>query len=133
MKEDKATMRLLKAIENPYTSILGHLTGRFLLSRSGYPLDHKKIIDACSANNVVIELNANPRRLDIDWRWINYCLERNVLISINPDAHSIEGFQHIYYGVLCAQKAGVTKENNLSSFSLPDFEKFIAAQHSKRN
>lgn len=76
MEEPKATARLIKAIENPYTTILGHPTGRLLLSRPGYPIDHKKIIDACAANNVVIELNANPYRLDIDWRWIQYALEK---------------------------------------------------------
>ena len=120
MKEDKAMMRLIKAIENPFTTILGHPTGRLLLSRNGYPVDHKKIIDACAANNVVIELNANPSRLDIDWRWIDYCLEKNVLISIDPDAHSIEGFNDTRYGVLAAQKAGVTRRNNLSSYSLDE-------------
>lgn len=132
MKEDKAMMRLITAIENPYTSILGHMTGRLLLSRNGYPVDHKKIIDACAANNVVIELNAHPKRLDIDWRWLDYCLEKNVLISIDPDAHSIEGFKDTRYGVLAAQKAGVTKEQNLSSFSLPQFEEFVRVQKGKR-
>lgn len=132
MKEDKAMMRLMRAIENPYTSILGHMTGRLLLSRNGYPVDHKKIIDACAANNVVIELNAHPKRLDIDWRWIDYCLEKNVLISIDPDAHSIDGYADTRYGVLAAQKAGVTKENNLSSFSLAQFETFLQQQHAKR-
>ena len=125
MPEDKAMMRLIKAIENPYTTILGHMTGRLLLSRKGYPVDHKKIIDACAANNVVIELNAHPNRLDIDWRHIAYALEKNVLISIDPDAHSIEGFDDIHYGVLVAQKAMVTKEQNLSSFSLKEFEAFL--------
>jgi len=132
MKEEKAMMRLLNAIENPFTSILGHPTGRLLLSRNGYPIDHKKIVDACAANNVVIELNAHPKRLDFDWRWIDYCLEKNVLISIDPDAHSTEGYNDIRYGVLAAQKAGVTKEHNLSSFSLPAFEAFIKQQHQKR-
>jgi DNA polymerase (family 10) len=132
MKEDKAMMRMIKAIENPYTSILGHPTGRLLLSRNGYPVDHKKIIDACAANNVVIELNAHPKRLDIDWRWIDYCLEKNVFISIDPDAHSINGFNDTRYGVLAAQKAGLTREQNLSSFSLQDFEAFLQKQHSKR-
>lgn len=132
MKEDKAMMRLINAIENPYTSILGHPTGRLLLSRNGYPIDHKKIIDACAANNVVIELNAHPKRLDLDWRWIHYCLEKNVLISIDPDAHSIAGYHDIHYGVLAAQKAGVTKENNLSSFSLEAFEDFLKLQQGKR-
>lgn len=132
MKEDKAMMRLINAIENPYTTILGHMTGRLLLSRSGYPVDHKKIIDACAANNVVIELNAHPKRLDIDWRWLHYCLEKNVLISIDPDAHSIEGFNDVRYGVMAAQKGGITKERNLSSFSLADFEAFLAQQRTKR-
>ena len=132
MTEDKAMMRLLTAIENPFTSILGHMTGRLLLSRNGYPVNHKKIIDACAANNVVIELNAHPRRLDIDWRWIDYCLGKNVLISIDPDAHSIAGFNDIRYGVLAAQKAGVTRLSNLSSYPLPQFEKFVQQQKQKR-
>ena len=73
MDEEKATTRLIKAIENPYTTILGHPTGRLLLSRAGYPIDYKKIIDACAANKVVIEINANPLRLDLDWRWAPLC------------------------------------------------------------
>ncbi len=132
MTEEKAMMRLLKAIENPFTSILGHMTGRLLLNRNGYPVDHKRVIEACAANDVVIELNAHPRRLDIDWRWIEYALEKNVLISIDPDAHSIDGYDDCRYGVLVAQKAGLTKEQNLSSFSLVEFEKFIDKQKSKR-
>ena len=125
MTEEKAMQRLIAAIENPYTTILGHMTGRLLLSRKGYPVDHKKIIDACAANDVVIELNAHPSRLDIDWRQIDYALEKNVLISVNPDAHFIEGFKDTRYGVLAAQKAMVTKSQNLSSMGLGDFETFI--------
>lgn len=132
MSEEKAMMRLTNAIENPYTSILGHMTGRLLLSRGGYPVDHLKIIDACAANNVVIELNAHPRRLDIDWRWIKHALDKNVLISINPDAHAIDGYTDCKYGVLVAQKAGLTAAKNLSSFSLEQFEAFVALQQSKR-
>src|SRR5579871_101492 len=132
MTEDKAMMRLLKAIENPYTTILGHMTGRLLLSRPGFPVDHKKIIDACAANHVVIELNAHPRRLDIDWRWIDYALEKNVLISIDPDAHALQGYDDVKYGTLVAQKAGLTKERNLSSFSLQPFEGFLADRKKKK-
>jgi len=128
MNEDKAMTRLLRAIENPYTTILGHMTGRLLLSRPGYPVDHKKIVDACAANHVVIELNAHPRRLDIDWRWIRYALDKGVLISIDPDAHSTEGYEDIRYGVLAAQKAGLTPDRNLSSFSLDQFKAFLAAR-----
>ncbi|MFP5040051.1 helix-hairpin-helix domain-containing protein [Parasediminibacterium sp. JCM 36343] len=132
MQEDKAMLRLLNAIENPYTSILGHMTGRLLLSRNGYPVNHAKIIDACAANNVVIELNAHPRRLDIDWRWIKAALDKNVLISINPDAHSTDGYNDCRYGVLAAQKAGLAASQNLSSFSLTQFEAFVEGQKKKR-
>jgi len=132
MSEEKAMMRLMGAIENPYTTILGHMTGRLLLSRNGYPVDHKKIIDACAANHVVIELNAHPRRLDIDWRYIDYAIDKGVLISIDPDAHSLDGYNDIRYGVLAAQKAGLTKEQNLSSFSLKEFEKFLADRKKKK-
>jgi len=125
MNEEKAMMRLLTAIKNPYTIILGHMTGRLLLSRNGYPVDHKKIIDACAENHVTIELNAHPRRLDIDWRWIDYALEKNVMISIDPDAHSIEGFNDVKYGVLVAQKGGLTRERNLSSHNLQQFEEYL--------
>jgi len=125
MTEEKAMQRLITAIENPYTTILGHMTGRLLLSRKGYPVDHKKIIDACAANHVVIELNAHPSRLDIDWRHIDYAQEKGVFISIDPDAHSIEGFDDTKYGVLAAQKALVTPGQNLSSMTLAQFEAFL--------
>ncbi len=132
MTEEKAMMRLLKAIENPYTTILGHMTGRLLLSRSGYPVNHKKIIDSCAANHVVIELNAHPRRLDIDWKYIGYAIEKNVVISINPDAHALDGFDDVKYGVLAAQKAGLTKEQNLSSYNLKQFENFLTERRKKK-
>lgn len=133
MTEEKAMARLLRAIENPYTTILGHLTGRLLLSRPGYPVDHDRIIDACVANNVVIELNAHPNRLDMDWRHIKKALDKNVLISIDPDAHFIEGLNDTLYGVMVAQKAMVTKQNNLSSYSLADFEKYITDRKMLKN
>lgn len=125
MTEEKAMTRLLKAIENPYTTILGHLTGRLLLSRKGYPVDYKKIIDACAANNVVVEINAHPRRLDMRWQWISYALSKGVLLSIDPDAHSIAEFDNTLYGVLVAQKGMLTSAQNLSSFSLKDFEAYL--------
>jgi DNA polymerase (family 10) len=132
MPEEKAMTRLIKAIENPYCSILGHMTGRILLSRSGYPVNHRKIIDACAANQVVIELNANPSRLDIDWRQIGYALDKNVLISINPDAHHVDGIADTRYGVLVAQKAMVTTNQNLSSFTLEAFTSFIEKTKAKK-
>ncbi|PZP49448.1 MAG: histidinol-phosphatase [Pseudopedobacter saltans] len=132
MDEEKATSRILAAVANPYTSILGHMTGRLLLSRAGYPVDHDKIIKACQENDVVIELNAHPRRLDIDWRWLYRALDNGIITSINPDAHSTEGCHVIQYGVSVGQKAGLTSKQNLSSFSLEEMHAFVAKQKSKR-
>lgn len=128
MTEEKAMMRLLNAVQNPYTTILGHMTGRLLLSRPGYPVNHHRVIDACAEHHVAIEINAHPRRLDIDWRWIDYALEKNVLLSIDPDAHAIEGYADCRYGVLAAQKGGLTKERNLSSFSLGELEVYLSGR-----
>ncbi|MFN7115598.1 MAG: PHP domain-containing protein [Saprospiraceae bacterium] len=125
MDEAKATQRLLTAIENPYTTMLGHPTGRLLLSREGYPIDHAKIIDACAANGVAIELNANPYRLDLDWSWIPYALEKGVKIAINPDAHSTAGIHDIHYGVLSARKGGLDAVNCVNALSAAAFANFI--------
>jgi len=125
MSEDKATERLIKAIENPYTTILGHPTGRLLLSRNGYPIDYKKIIDACAANGVVIEVNSNPLRLDLDWRWHQYALDKGVWLSINPDAHRNEGFLDMHYGIIVARKGGLYKERCLNALSLEEITKFF--------
>jgi DNA polymerase (family 10) len=126
MNEEKAMLRLLTAIQNPYCRILGHMTARLLLSRPGYPVNHLKVIEACAKNNVVIEINANPRRLDMDWRWIQPALESGVLLSVNPDAHDIDEFNNCRYGVLAAQKGALTKDRNLSSFSLKEFEQWLS-------
>lgn len=126
MDEAKATERLLKAIANPHTSILGHPTGRLLLSRPGYPIDHQRIIDACATHNVAIELNANPLRLDLDWTWIPYAMEKGVLVSINPDAHSKEGIHDIAYGTLAARKGGLTADGCLNSRPVEAFLQAIA-------
>ncbi|MFN9666946.1 MAG: helix-hairpin-helix domain-containing protein [Bacteroidota bacterium] len=132
MPQEKAMHRLLTAVANPFTSILGHPTGRLLLSRSGYPVDHERLLQACAEHKVVIELNAHPRRLDLDWRWIERAQELGVMISINPDAHNIAGLNDIRYGVLVAQKAGLPAAGNLSSLSLSDMRHFIANQQQKR-
>lgn len=131
MTEEKAMDRVLTAIRNPYTTILGHPTGRLLLSREGYPLDHKVIIDECVKHNVTIEINAHPRRLDLDWQWVSYAIEAGALLSINPDAHAIEGYNDVHYGVLAAQKGGLTKERNLSSYSLAEFEEYLTKYKQK--
>jgi DNA polymerase (family 10) len=122
MDEDKATARLIRAIENPYTHILGHPTGRLLLARPGYPIDHRKVIDACAANGVAIELNANPLRLDIDHSWIPYCMEKGVPVSINPDAHSRGQVRYVRYGVMAARRGGLKKADCLNTRDLQAFE-----------
>ena len=128
MSQEKAMGRLIKAIENPYTTILGHPTGRLLLRREGYPIDHKLIIDACSANGVVIEINASPYRLDLDWRWVNYALEKDVKLAINPDAHAMEGYHDMRYGWKVGRKGGLTKEMTLNALTQKELSAYFRAQ-----
>ncbi len=102
--KEAMTQRLLRAIENKYMSILGHVTGRLLLSRKPYELDLERVINACADNQVAIEINSNPHRLDLDWRMVQYAKERGVKLTIEPDAHGIEELDNIYYGVGIARK-----------------------------
>ena len=125
MDIDKATARLIKAIENPYTTMLGHPTGRLLLSREGYPIDYKKVIDACAVNDVSIEINANPYRLDLDWTWIAYATSQGVKISINPDAHSTVGIHDIHFGTLAARKGGLEVSDCLNALNVEAFEGYL--------
>ena len=125
MDEAKAMERLTAAVRHPATKILGHPTGRLLLGRQGYPVDHKTLIEVCAESSVVIELNANPQRLDMDWRWIGYAQELGVMISINPDAHHIDGIDDIKYGVAAARKGGLLKANCLCAKSRIEFEEWI--------
>ena len=128
MDEEKATARLIRAIENPYTTILGHPTGRLLLSRKGYPIDYTKVIDACAANNVVIEINANPLRLDLDWRYHRYALEKGVLLAVNPDAHRMEGFRDMHYGIHIGRKGGLQANQCLNAFTLTEITDYFNNQ-----
>jgi len=125
MDLEKANARLIKAIENPFTRILGHPTGRLLLMREGYPIDYKFILDACIANNVVIELNAHPYRLDIDWRYISYIIDKGGMISINPDAHQKQGYFDMKYGVNVARKGYLMPENCLNAKNLDQFSIWV--------
>lgn len=115
MNVDKATERVVRAVAHPCTTILGHPTGRLLLSREGYPLDWDAVFEACARHKVSIELNAHPRRLDIDWTLIPKALAHGINISINPDAHSKDGILHTKYGVMVARKGGLTRENCLNA------------------
>lgn len=126
MDLEKAMPRVLKAIENPYTTILGHPTGRLLLARPGYPLQMSKILDACKANGVSIELNASPYRLDLDWRYLYEAMDKGLFVSINPDAHAIVGIQDMQWGVKVGRKGGLLKELTLNALSLTDLKDFFA-------
>ena len=128
MDEAKATNRLLRAIENPYCTMLGHPTGRLLLRRQGYPIDYKAVIDACAQHQVVIEINANPWRLDLDWRWVRYALDQGVQLSINPDAHHTNGYEDMRYGVLMGRKGLLTKEMTLNTKSVEEIAAYFEAR-----
>ncbi|WP_375585713.1 helix-hairpin-helix domain-containing protein [Cyclobacterium xiamenense] len=131
MDVKKATTRLIRAIQNPYTTILGHPTGRLLLRREGYPIDHRAVIEACAAHQVVIEINANPWRLDLDWRWVRYAMEQGVILSINPDAHANEGIWHMKYGVIAGRKGGLTKDMTLNTKSADELSDYF--ENRKKN
>ncbi|TGE22174.1 DNA polymerase/3'-5' exonuclease PolX [Hymenobacter aquaticus] len=128
MDERKATERLLRAIANPYTTMLGHPTGRLLLRREGYPINHKAIIDACAQHGVIIEINSNPWRLDLDWRWVRYALDQGVKLSINPDAHHTNGYADMRYGVMMGRKGGLTKDMTFNALSADEMAAYFAAR-----
>ncbi len=121
MEEDQATERILRAVQSGEIHMLGHPTGRLLLLRKGYPLHYEKIFEACASNGVAIELNANPRRLDIDWRRIEEALQAGVKISINTDAHRLEDVDYFHYGIAAGRKAGLTVDDNISSWDFTAF------------
>jgi DNA polymerase (family 10) len=113
--EEEMTARVVRAIEHPATTMLGHPTGRILLRREPYKIDLQKVIDAAIANRVIIEINANPHRLDMDWRLWRRAAERGLMCSINPDAHSREGLSYFEAGVNMARKGWLKKEQVLNS------------------
>lgn len=125
MTEDEATDRLVRAIENPYTRILGHPTGRLLLRREGYPIDHERVIEACAEHDVALELNANPHRLDLDWRWVRAATDHDVLIAINPDAHALREIDYVKWGVAVGQKGWLTPGQCLNAKSLDGFVRWL--------
>lgn len=132
MDKAKATERLIRAIANPYTTVLGHPTGRLLLKREGYPIDYEAVIDACAEFGVAIEINASPQRLDLDWRWIRKALEKGVWLSINPDAHSIKGLEDVKYGIFAARKGGLPTNKCLNALTLNDLENYLAKRKAMR-
>jgi DNA polymerase (family X) len=132
MTIEEATHRVIRAVESPHTTILGHPTGRLLLGREGYPLDHEQVIRACAANGVAIEVNANPYRLDLDWRWIRLATGLGVPIAINPDAHSTEELRNVFWGVEVARKGWLTADQCLNAMPLDAFEHWLSTRRSGR-
>jgi DNA polymerase (family 10) len=128
MTEAEATERIIRAVRNPHTRILGHPTGRLLLQREGYPLDHERVIQACAEEGVAIELNANPYRLDLDWRWIRRAVNQDVLIAINPDAHAAAELAYVRWGVAVARKGWLPPAMCLNAKPLDDFTAWIASR-----
>lgn len=125
MTEEQATKRLIKAMEHPAVKIIGHPTGRLLLGREGYPINHRKVIEAAAELGVSIEINASPHRFDLDWRYCKYAAEKGVQISINPDAHEVAGIADIFYGVGIARKGWLCKNEVLNTKSTKEIAKWF--------
>lgn len=126
--EEEMTRRIIRAIEHPSVTMIGHLTGRLLLAREGYRVDHARIIDAAAANGVVLEINGHPRRLDMDWRYWKRAAAKGVMTSINPDAHDTAGLKFVQTGVWAARKGWLTKESVLNTRSLDEVARLIRAK-----
>lgn len=129
LSEAEMTDRIIRAISNPYVTMLGHLTGRLLLTREPFRVNVPAVIDAAAATGTIIELNANPRRLDMDWRWWPLAKEKGVRCSINPDAHSADGLQDLAFGVGIARKGWLAKEDVINTLPL---DKVVSALAAKR-
>lgn len=125
LSKGEQTARILKAMSNPYVKILSHPTGRLLLSRDGYEVDMEQIITYAAESDKAIEINANPYRLDLDWRWGKLAREVNLKVAISPDAHSINGLEDIKYGIYIARKAGIPRNNILNTWSIEKLLKYF--------
>jgi DNA polymerase (family 10) len=125
MTEEIATKRLCRALENPHVDILGHPSGRLLLERDGYPVNHERIIECAAKHRKAIELNADPYRLDIDWRWISKCIEAGVPVPIDPDSHSAGALENVQYGLDVAAKAGLTAADCPSAWDVNDLLSWV--------
>ncbi len=126
MTEDQMTNRILKALKNEYTSMLGHATGRLLLSREPYKVDMRQVLDAAGDYGKVVEINASPYRLDLDWRLGPYAKSKGVKVAINPDAHAVGELANYRYGVGIARKAWMTKDDVITTYSVGKMEKLLS-------
>lgn len=129
--EEKMTRRFIKAAENKYVTMLGHPTGRMLLKRPEYAVDVAAVIKAAAQTGTLIEINANPRRLDLDWKWCRAAREQGVMLAINPDAHAPEELDYIRYGTAVARKGGLAAFDILNTRSLEEITKIISQKRGK--
>jgi DNA polymerase (family X) len=132
MSEEQMTERVIKAIENRFTTILAHPTGRLLLARDPYKIDIIRIINAAAKNNVDIELNASPFRLDLDWRMCKYAKERGVKIFINPDAHRLKNLDDYKFGVNIARKGWLEKKDVPNTFTVGEISDYLKSKKIKK-
>ncbi|WP_367873657.1 DNA polymerase/3'-5' exonuclease PolX [Luteolibacter sp. Populi] len=132
LSEDEMTKRIIRAMENPFITFIGHLTGRLLLRREPYKVNHEKIIDAAAATRTVIEFNCNPKRFDMDWRWWHRARDKGVLTSINPDAHSTQQLQFIKLGADVARKGWLRREDVLNTKPLAEITAWLKLPKAKR-
>jgi DNA polymerase (family X) len=132
MDRASQTERIIRAVSNPYTTILGHMTGRQLLRRPGYEIDTEKVLAACAEHGVAVEINANPWRLDLDWRWHDIALKLGCFMSINPDAHSTRELDLTHWGVEMARKGGVPKERVLNCLSRDELALYLEKRRDRR-
>lgn len=132
LDEDTMTKRLIRAMENEHVTMLGHLTGRLLLKRDPYQVNIDKIIDCASETRTIIELNCNPWRLDMDWRWWNKARDKNVLCSINPDAHATNQLQFLAYGVRLARKGWLRREDIINCRPVNEIKEWLALPKAQR-
>jgi DNA polymerase (family X) len=125
MATDVMTERILTALDDPHVTILGHLTGRKLLVRDGYTVDYDRIFEKAGERGVMIEINGNPYRLDLDWRQIGRAVERGVMFTINPDAHSIAELSHVISGTWVARKAGLTAKHIFNTRGVEEVDEWL--------
>ena len=125
MTESEMTSRILKAMDNPFLTMLGHPTGRILLERPAYAIDLEAVIDKAARTGVILEFNANPYRLDLDWQWCRRAKQKGVLIAINPDAHSTSELELVRSGVLFARKGWLTKEDVFNTRSAQEILAYL--------
>ena len=131
MSEEAMTARIVNALENPHLTILGHPTGRLLLARDGYAVDVEAIIEKAAETGAAIELNADPRRLDLDWRFLRQAKEHGVIVEIGPDAHSIPGLDNVVVGVGIARKGWLEANDILNARSADDVLAFASARRDR--